>query len=125
MQTVVLIMRRRPVAQGLIQKLRGDPNFSLYFEYSYTNAEATIRTHNAGIALIEVAETAGHDTAHCLALCARLQETAPQCKLLLLCPETNPMAVARAVAAKRRGLIDDFIFYDSTTDYLASKILSM
>jgi len=125
MQTVVLVMRRRPVAQGLMQKLRGDPEFRLVFEPSYSNAEAAVRTQNAGIALIEVAETAGHDTARCLVLCAGLRETAPQCKLLLLCPEQNPAVVALAVAAKQKGRIDDFIFYDSTMEYLVSKLLSM
>jgi len=124
-RTIVLVMRRRPVAQGLAQKLRDTPNLRLVFELSYANAEVTVRAHSAGVALIEAAESGGHGGTECLALCARLREEAPQCKLLLMCPERDSEVVAQTVEAKRQGCIDDFVFYDSTIDYLVSKLLSM
>ena len=126
MQTTVLIMRRRSIAQGLAQKLRDDPNIHLVFEPSYLRAQAVVRSRAANAALIEVAESGGHHRiSDCLALCARLREEAPGCKLLLMCPERDEAVVARAVEAKRTGRIDDFVFYDSTIDYLASKLLAM
>ena len=125
MQTIVLVMRRRLAAQGLMRKLRDDPGFQFVFEPSYSIVAETIRSRNAGVALIEIALTAGHDAVRCLALCAQLRRQAPLCKLLLMCPEQDTAAVAQAVEAKREGRIDDFVFYDASAEYLAFKLLSM
>jgi len=123
MQTIVLIMRRKAIAQGLAQSLGGGPRVIL--EPSHRYAQARIRAGGADIALVEIAESGSHGAAKCLALCDRLREDAPQCKLLLMCPEQDQDSVARAIEAKCRGRIDDFVFYDVTTDYLVSKLLSM
>ena len=125
MQTSVLVMRRRPVAQGLMQRLNTESGLSLLFEPDYAHADVAIRSHGAGIALIEVAESGEYDTSHCLALCTWLRKETPGCKLLLMCPEQDKDSVSQAVEAKRDGRIDDFVFYDSTIDYLTSKLQSM
>jgi len=114
-------MRRKSVAQGLAQTLGG----GLIIEPSHRRALARVRAGGADVALVEIAESGGHGAAECLALCARLREEAPQCKLLLMCPERDRDSVARAIEAKSQGRIDDFVFYDVTTDYLVSKLLSM
>jgi len=116
-------MRRKSVAQGLAQTL-GD-GLRVIVEPSHRRAQARVRAGGADIALVEVAESGGHGIAECLALCACLREGVPQCKLLLMCPEQDRDSVAQAIAAKWQGRIDDFVFYDATTDYLVSKLLSM
>ncbi len=115
-------MRRRPVAQGLIKKLEGKADIRLFYESDYSKANSLISANNADIALIEIAETGEYDVHYCLALCAALRTAS--CKLLLLCPEQDESSVAKAVDAKRKGLIEDFIFYDASIDYLASKLLA-
>lgn len=126
MQTIVLMMRRKPAAQGLIRKLRDSgESLRLACEPDYARACEAIRAHAAGVALIEIAECGEYNAAYCLALCARLRRQAPGCKLLLMCPEQDTAAVSQAVQAKRDGRIDDFVFYDSTIEYLASKLLSL
>jgi len=125
-RTIVLVMRRKSIAQGLTQKLWNQADLHLVYELSYSHAQAAVCSHGAGVALIEVAESGEHHgVTDCLALCASLREAAPHCKLLLLCPERDREGVARAVEAKRTGHIDDFVFYDATSDYLAAKLLSM
>jgi len=123
MRTIVLIMRRKSIAQGLAQALGSA--LHVVFEPSHMRAQAMARSQGAGVALVEAAESGDHGVAECLALCARLREEAPQCKLLLMCPERDRDGVARAVKAKRRGRIDDFVFCDATIAYLVSKLLSM
>ena len=125
MRTIVLIMRRRPVAQGLMQKMIDDASLHLLYEPDYAQADIAIRTHAASTALIEVSESGEYDTSHCLALCTWLRKETPGCKLLLMCPEQDKTGVAQAVEAKKDGCIDDFVFYDSSIDYLVSKLLSM
>ena len=61
----------------------------------------------------------------CLALCAWLRQVTPGCRLMLMCPENQAEAVHRAIEAKRRGQIDDFVFYDVSLDYLAASLQSL
>ena len=124
MRTVLLLMQRRPVAQGLIRKMEGTPGIKLHFESDYANAEAVEETGGAGLILMEIAESGVYGSDYCLALCARLRMRAPGCKLLLLCPEQDKAGVDAVMAAKQNGRVDDFLFYDATIEYLAAKVSS-
>ena len=125
LKTVLLIMRRASLAQGLMAKARDDPGLQLCYEPDYANADVAIRSHLATGALLEVAEDGAQDIDFCLALCARLRETAPRCRLMLMCPEGQAETIHRAVDAKRRGEIDDFVFYDVSLDYLSASLQTL
>ena len=84
-----------------------------------------IRGYGAKCALIEVAENEEYGMDYCLALCGWLQKETPECKLLLMCPESDTECVEAAIAAKRSNQISDFIFYDTSLEYLVSKLLSL
>lgn len=124
MQTILLMMRRRPIAQDFMEKFKDHPDVHIAYEPNYETADA-VHSQDGGVALIEVGETGGYDAAFCLALCKRLREKAPAYKLILLCPEQDEASVSQAVSAKRDGRIDDFVFYDASLAYLTSKLLSM
>lgn len=55
----------------------------------------------------------------------KLREHSPECKLLVMCPEQDEKSIKQVVDSKGKKQIDDFVFYDVTTDYLASKLLSI
>ena len=42
-----------------------------------------------------------------------------------MCPEGQTEVVNRAIAAKRKGEIDDFVFYDVSLDYLAASLQAL
>ena len=125
LKTVLLIMRRVSLAQGLMAKARDDPGLRLCYEPDYARAAEAIRSHQVAGALLEVAEDGAQDIGFCLSLCARLRETAPRCRLMLMCPEGQAETVRRAVEAKRRGQIDDFVFYDVSLDYLSASLQTL
>ena len=125
LKTVLLIMRRASLAQGLMAKARDDPGLRLCYEPDYDRADTAIRSHQATGALLEVAEDGAQDIGYCLALCARLREVTPHCRLMLMCPEGQAETVHRAIEAKRKGEIDDFVFYDVSLDYLAASLQSL
>ena len=125
LKTVLLIMRRASLAQGLMAKARDDPGLRLCYEPDYDRADTAIRSHQATGALLEVAEDGRQDMGYCLSLCARLREITPHCRLMLMCPEGQTEAVHRAIEAKRKGEIDDFVFYDVSLDYLAASLQSL
>lgn len=125
LKTVILIMRRASLAQGLMAKVRDVPEIQLHYEPNYANADKSIRGHSAAGALLEVSEDNAHDVDSCLALCAWLREVAPHCRLMLMCPEGQTEVIRRAIEAKRKGLIDDFVFYDVSLDYLVASLQSL
>ena len=125
LKTVLLIMRRASLAQGLMAKVQDTPGMQLCYEPDYANADVAIRSHLATGALLEVAEDGAQDIDFCLALCAWLREVTPHCRLMLMCPKGQAEAVHRAIEAKRKGEIDDFVFYDVSLDYLAASLQTL
>ena len=77
LKTVLLIMRRASLAQGLMAKVQDAPGLQLCYEPDYANADVAIRSHLATGALLEVAEDGAQDIDFCLALCAWLREVTP------------------------------------------------
>ena len=125
LKTVILIMNRASLAQGLMAKVCDIPGIQLCYEPDYANADVTIRTHLAVGALLEVSEDGIHDIGFCLTLCAWLRKVTPHCRLMLMCPEAQKEAVHRAVEAKQKGEIDDFVFYEVSLDYLVASLQSL
>ena len=125
MPNVVLLMQREAIAQGLMIRLRDSPDINLIYEPDYNNTEIAINSTNAKAALIEVAESGPYNIRYCLELCKNLRENKPECKLILMCSEQDENCVKQVVDAKGENKIDDFVFYDVTIDYLASKLMSV
>ena len=111
LKTVLLIMRRASLAQGLMAKVQDAPGLQLCYEPDYANADVAIRSHLATGALLEVAEDGAQDIDFCLALCAWLREVTPHCRLMLMCPEGQTEAVHRAIEAKRKGEMCPWIIW--------------
>ncbi len=122
MHTIALLMTRKPVAQGLIKKLER-PSIRLCYESDYAKANSLVHVIGANIALIEIAETGRYDAGFCLSLCKGLHESIQSCKLLVMCPEQDESSIAAVIDSKHEGIIEDFVFYDASIDYLASKLL--
>lgn len=125
MPIIILIMKRKPIAQGLMNCLKDSPDIHLVYEPYYYKTKIAIQKHNAKAALIEVAETGPYDIEYCLALCRELRENTPECKLILMCSEQDEKSIKLVVSAKRKEEIDDFVFFDVSIDYLASKLISI
>jgi len=125
MRSAALIMKRKSMAQAFINKIAADGKVNIFYQQNYELAETIIVSKNVDIAIIEAAEDGEYNISYCLKLCAGLRKSIPKCKILLLCSEQNKTSVSRAIAAKQNGCIDDFVFYDTGLEYLASKMLAI
>ncbi len=125
LKTVLLIMQRTSLAQGLMAKVHDTSDIRLYYEPDYASADVSICVHQATGALLEVSEDTTHNISFCLALCAWLRQATPHCRLMLMCPEGQAEVVRRAIEAKQNGEIDDFVFYDVSLDYLAASLQTL
>jgi len=123
MQTITLFMLCTPVAQAVMQQLRSKQDVRLVYVPVYDRLSSL--PDGKGVALIEVAETGRPVVSFCLSLCDRIRRANPDCRLVLMCPELHEQSVAGALEAKRQGRIDDFVFCDSSVDYVTAKLLSL
>ncbi len=122
MITVLLVMKRQPIADFIIEKGRAirwieEPDQSKVIE--------TIANKSIDVALIEVSESKNRDVAKCLDLSKSVRDCQSDCKLILMCPEQDRVSVEQVILAKRTKLIDDFVFYEASIDYLISKLMSI
>ena len=124
MQIILLAMLRQPVAQRLIVEMGADPDVRAIYEPDYAQIPGDAVAFRANAALIEIAESGECDAGYCLSLCARLRRESPACRLMLLCPEQDEPSVSAVVEAARDRRIDDFFFYDSSIDFIATKLLT-
>jgi DNA-binding NarL/FixJ family response regulator len=120
MQKIILAMRRKPAAEELIRKLRERCGCLVVCESDHEKAEDCIRSGGADTVLIEISETGKYDFDYCMALCSRIKE--PNRKIFILCSEQDEPSVSAVITAKRQGLINDFIFFDVSVEYIISKI---
>ena len=125
MRRIVLVMKRKPVAQSLMEQLELEPDVRYHFEFDSEKAVATTAEADANVVLIEVPESDFYDVEYCLDLCGQIRKQQENCKLLLLCPEQNRESVLKSIQAKATGRIDDFAFYEASADYLIAKLMSL
>lgn len=124
MSTIMLFMQRQAVVNTLMNKEQ-DNDIYLIHQDNYQDANKQILINQAKAALIEVSESSKYDIHYCLNLCSLIKKSNPNTKLLLMCPDNNEANIKLVMKAKTNRLIDDFVFYDVTTDYLISKLRSL
>ncbi|NLT58002.1 MAG: hypothetical protein GXX99_03470 [Clostridiales bacterium] len=124
-QTVMLVLCRRVIADLLIEAINRRPNMQAFGLYDYKNAGAAALSRRPYLALVEIPERHGSPALDALEVCGEICRARPGCKIVLLCPEHDRESVEVCVEEKRRGGIEDYFFYDSSVDYLVSKLESL
>jgi len=115
-------MYRKVLAEALMQNPAASARFSFSKEYNYRRALMTAEILQPDAAVLEIPESGEWDAEHCIRLCGTLTRHLPDMKLMILCPEDNPEACRRTEQALKDGLIRDYVFYDTSTQYLISKL---
>ena len=122
---VLLVLCRKVIGGSLAESIEKRPRMKAFAVYDYQNAEIEAAAHKPDIALVEIPERHGTPALDTLVVCQNIRCASPGCKIILLCPENDEASVRVCVEAKQREKIDDYVFYDSTTAYLVSKLESL
>ena len=122
MKKVMLVMYRKFIAQNLVKSMTDNSRFEFFTEYNYKNAPAAANFFEPSLALVEIPESESGQAMDYIAVCAKIKKAAPRCKLMLFFSENSPESKSAAIAAKRLGELDDFVFFDTSWNYLVSKI---
>jgi len=119
---VMLLLCRRVIADLLVKSVERSVNVQAFGIYDYKNAVNAAAARRPNLALIEIPEKYGTPAQDTLAICDGIKGATPECKIVLLCPETDKESVSACVEAKKQNKVEDFLFYDSGVDYLVSKL---
>lgn len=119
-------MRRKMFSDALIRHSQGSVSFEIYAVDDYEQAAAIAKEQDSSVVVVEIPESNEGETAvRCLQICETIREEQPDCKQILLCSEMDETACQLTIKAKREKRIDDFLFFDTSIDYLLSKLESL
>ena len=118
MKRVLLVMKRRVLAEAIMQETQSALLFRA--EYRSENAPIAAETFAADVVLLEIPERTPR--AQSAALCDAIKRQRPETRILLLCPENDPDACRVTIEAVREKRADDFVFYDTSIRFLLSKL---
>ena len=123
-EAVLLVLCRKVIAGLLIESISKNQNMRVYGVYKHNEVRSAAMTYKPQLALIEVADRYGDPVPaeDALDVCLDIRESSPDCKIMLLCPERDKESVNMCVDAKKRGEIQDFLFYEASVEYLVSKL---
>lgn len=124
MLEIVFLMQRRAVFEGLAKHLKVDSKNTLIEHYEVFEVNAN-EYKDLDVILIEISETSKYDVIYCLDLVKMIKVYNSNVKILLMCSEHDEESINLVLHAKKSKLIDDFVFYDVSLDYLAIKLLTV
>lgn len=125
MKKILLVMDRKVLAEALLLEMKNISDLTFCKEYNYKKAVITAEIFQPNILLLEIPESQKISLGQCLEICDEIRNIFPECKILLLTPEGNQKAREMAIQAVQQGRVNDFIYYDTSMEYLVSKIKSM
>lgn len=123
MKRVGFITNNKVLAQSFNAALQAQKiiDFELIPMLDFKQAALDAEVLGIDVAIVD----GNHAIGTALQLCAGLRAAAPRCKILFMIGQQSRADAEIAVAAKKSGRINDFLFYDSSLDYLIAKLESM
>ena len=121
-KAVMLVLCRRIIAEALVRCIERSSNLNAFVVRKFEDAADIAKVRLPALALVEIPERYGSPALDTLDVCEEIKAASPGCKIVLLCPEQDKESVDICIEEKRRNGIEDFLFYDSSMEYLASKL---
>ncbi|HZK33839.1 MAG TPA: hypothetical protein VFD33_00835 [Bacillota bacterium] len=127
MKKIALITTNKILAQSLAVAIEGIPDleFELLLLLNSHQALLDAEIFEIDIALIDVLNNDIEEKETSLSFCERLSKSLPNCHLLLLMSQNDRVNRRMATEAKKKKIIDDFVFYDSSLKYLLAKLTAI
>jgi len=122
---VMLVLCRRVLANLFIEHIQNNSQMEAVGVYDFKNVKNMALIRQPTLALVEIPERQGDPAQEALDVCKDIREVCPGCKVMLMCPEKDNKCIEVCVEEKKKGEIEDFVFYDTTPEYLAKKLEAM
>ncbi len=112
------------LAQSLAAVVRNNPDLRLepFLLLNLHQAVLDADLVKIDIAVVDVMDVPSKESETALSLCKKLRQTVPGCRLLLLVSQNNKKGRKMAIDAIKSRAADDFVFYDTSLEYLFAKL---
>jgi len=121
-KNVMLVLCRKVIAKLFIEYIENNTQMEAFGVFRFNEAKNTAMIHNPALVLIEIPERYGDPAQDAFSVCDDIKEACPGCKIMLMCPEQDKKSVDACVEAKKKGKIEDYVFYDTSPEYMTSKL---
>ena len=117
MKTVLFISSNKVLGQGLSAAIQAKPELDFLWaaQLHYPQAVVGVDIFHADVVILDIVDQA-------VGICQPLRQVEQDLKILLLVRPEQSAVCSRVIDAKNAGLIDDFVFYDSSLAYLLAKL---
>ena len=114
MKTVLFISSNKMLGQGLSTAIQSKLEFDFLWatQLHYSQAIVGVNIFHADVVILDIVDQ--EDMGQSVKICQSIRQERQDIKILLL--------VRPDVETKNAGLIDDFVFYDSSLNYLLAKL---
>ena len=127
MKRIGFITTNKVLAQSLMTIMKNYPELDaepfMFLDPGQAVVDAEVL--KIDVAFIDVGNEVRDESGAVSPFCEELREVLPDCRILLFVSQDDKRACEAAVATVREKAADDFVFYDSTLDYLFAKVLSL
>jgi len=125
-KTVAFITTRRVLGQSLARVIETRPELGLEPQLLLNMEQAALDAEvlKVDVAVIDQIDSSAEGLVAALRLCAQMRAAVPACRLILLLSQGDAVGREIAMESKRGGSIDDFVFQDTSVEYLLAKIVA-
>lgn len=124
MKKVALITTNNILAQSLDATIKAMPSLEFEF-FLFLNAHQALldaKVFEIDVALIDLMDSSSEYNETPFLFYERLHKSLPNCSILLLVSQDDMLSREMAAEAKKKKIIDDFVFYDASLKYLFAKL---
>jgi len=126
-KNIGFITTNKVLAQSLAILIKSNPDLELEPFLMLNLGQAALDAEIMGIdiAVVEVIAGMSNGDGAIWTLCNTLRRTVPNCQILLLVQQDDPALQDKVLEAIKNKSVDDFVFCDSSLDYLLAKLLTI
>lgn len=124
MKRIGFITTNKVLAQGLAVAAASKPElgFEVFLLLYPRQAALDAEVLEIEVAVVDVLDGASSESEAILTLCRELRRTAGRCRVLLLVSQADKAGRMMVFNAMKSKLADDFVFYDTSLEYLFAKL---
>lgn len=124
MKRIGVITTNKVLGQSLSKAIQAQPElqFDIYLLLSLEQALLDVEVLKIEVALIDVMNGDAAEKTALIVFCEKLRQAVPDCRMLLLVSQDDKAGRKMAIEAVRTRRADDFVFYDTSLDYLLAKL---
>ena len=125
MKRIGFITTNKAFAQSLAASIKNCPDlgFETFLLLNLDQAALDAEIMKIDIAIVDVIAGASRETSKIMRICEDLRQGLTQCRILMLVPPEYSEGRDTTMIAVKNKIVDDYLFYDASLDYMLTKLL--